>query len=388
MKMGVVGCGGRGTHITGKCLEAAQHLGIDMKVEATADAFKGKAEELGNRFGVPKSKSFGGFDSYRKLLECELDVVLLATPPNFRPLHFEAAVDADKHVFMEKPIAVDPPGARKVMATGKKASSKGLSVVAGTQRRHQKSYQEIQYQVSQGAIGDITGGSIYWCGGRLWFKKRKDKEDNASYLVRNWVNFTEMSGDHIVEQHVHNIDVANWFMGHPPVTAIGFGGRARRMTGNQFDFFSIDFDYGDDIHIHSMCRQINGCYNRVSEFFSGTNGCTWGNGGLKMRNAVEIQIPDFPELEGGDTQSHVELLRSILEESPINETRSVTEATLAALMGRTAAYTGKLVRWKEMVDGENQAPWCHWTAHPTAEDFEKGPVDLPDEALIPVPGED
>ena len=387
LHMGIVGCGGRGTHDTRRCLEAAQHLGVSLKIAAAADAFKDKAVELGQQFEVPKSRCFGGFDAYRKLLECEVDLVLLCTPPIFRPLHFETAVAAGKHVFVEKPIAVDPPGARKFIEAGEVAASKGLSVVAGTQRRHQRNYRETQHRIAEGAIGDLTGGAIYWCGGRLWFKRQQEGEDAASYLVRNWVSFTEMSGDHIVEQHVHNVDVANWFIGSPPATAIAFGGRARRVTGNQYDFFSVDFDYGKDVHVHSMCRQINACYNRVSEFFTGTNGTSWGNGGIKMRTPVEVPSPDFPEFNGGDTQQQVDFLKSILEEKPVNEARQVAEATLAAIMGRIAAYTGKMVRWKDVADAESDSCWCNLTLEPTAEAFEEGPVPLPPEDAIPLPGE-
>ena len=192
---------------------------------------------------------FGGYDGYRKVLALsDVDMVILGTPPAFRPVHFEAAIKAGKHVFMEKPVAVDPPGARKVMEAGDLAKQKGLAVVAGTQRRYQKVYRENAYAVSHGAIGRILGGRIWWCGGALWYTHREANESDADYMVRNWVSFAEMSGDHIVEQHVHNIDVANWFIGRPPKMALGFGGRARRKTGDQFDFFSIDYDYGDDRH--------------------------------------------------------------------------------------------------------------------------------------------
>jgi len=181
--------------------------------------------------------------------------------------------------------------------------------------------------------------------------------------------------------------VANWFIGRPPSTAIAFGGRARRVTGNQYDFFSVDFDYGEDVHVHSMCRQINGCYNRVSEFFTGTNGTTWGNGGIKMRTPVDIQTPEFPEFNGGDTQQQVDFLESVLKEKPVNEAKQIAEATLAALMGRIAAYTGKMVRWKDLADPGSDSPWCNLTLDPAAEAFEKGSVALPPENVIPVPGE-
>ena len=283
-RVGLIGCGGRGTGALKDCHEAAKIIGAELEVVATADWFKDRAERTGKEYNVPAAQCFFGGDAYKKLLATNVEVVLIATSPNFRPVHFEAAVKAGKHVFMEKPVAVDPPGGRKVIAAGEVAKQKGLAVVAGTQRRHEAAYLRTQYAIERGAIGQIVGGCVWWCGGALWFQNRKPGESDADYMVRNWVSFTEMSGDHIVEQHVHNLDVANWFIGHPPLTALGFGGRARRKTGNQFDFFSIDFDYGNGCRIHSMCRQINGTDGDVREFFRGTEGETGGGGGLKGRS--------------------------------------------------------------------------------------------------------
>ena len=290
-RVGLIGCGGRGNGALDNCHEAAEIIGAELEVVATADWFKDKAEGAGKKYNVPASRCFGGATGYKKLLDTNVDVVLIATSPNFRPVHFEAAVNAGKHVFMEKPVAVDPPGGRRIIASGEVAKRKGLAVVAGTQRRHQAGYQRIHHAVQHGAIGDIAGGAVYWCGGALWYRTKDPNESDADYMVRNWVSFTGMSGDHIVEQHVHNLDVANWYIGRTPNSALGFGGRARRKTGNQFDFFSIDLDYGDGCRIHSMCRQINGTDGGVREFFRGTLGETWGGGGLKA--AKEIAIPEF-----------------------------------------------------------------------------------------------
>ena len=196
----------------------------------------------------------------------------MATPPAFRPVHLAAAVEAGKHCFIEKPVAVDPVGARSMIATGEKAKAKGLGIVAGTQRRHQAAYLRNKALIDAGAIGKIKGGVVQWNGTVPWIKRRNPGESDASYITRNWLNFTELSGDHIVEQHVHNLDVAVWFLGRLPVAAIGFGGRARRETGNMFDFFSVDYDFGDDVHIHSQCRQIAGTYQHVGEMFTGTEG--------------------------------------------------------------------------------------------------------------------
>ena len=381
-RVALIGCGGRGNGALANCHEAAKILGVELEVVATADWFKNKAEATGQKYNVPASRCFGGATAYKDVIATNAEVVLIATSPNFRPVHFEAAANAGKHVFMEKPVAVDPPGGRRVIAAGEVAKQKGLSVVAGTQRRHQAGYQRIQHRIEGGAIGDIAGGSVWWCGGALWYQTRKPGESDADYMVRNWVSFTEMSGDHIVEQHVHNLDVANWYVGHPPSTALGFGGRARRKTGDQFDFFSIDLDYGDGCRIHSMCRQINGTDGGVREFFKGTQGETWGDGGLKA--AKEISVPDFPDRDAY-VQEHVDLLQSIIDEKPINEAANVATSTLTAIMGRMSAYTGKLVRWRDMMENEN-SPYYSLTLKPTAEDFETGQVVAPPDDIVAVPG--
>jgi len=384
-RVALLGCGGRGSGALENCLEAGKHLGVGMEVVATADWFKGKAEGVGKNHNVPPERCFGGGDGYKKLLETNADVVVMATPPSFRPVHFEAAIKAGKHVFMEKPVAVDPPGGRKIIEAGEMAKQKGLAVVAGTQRRHQSGYRKIAYALEKGAIGKIVGGCVWWCGGALWYQKRKPNESDADYMVRNWVSFTEMSGDHIVEQHVHNLDVANWYIGHPPVAALGFGGRARRKTGNQFDFFSVDLDYGDGCHIHSMCRQVNGTDGDVREFFAGTEGETWGGGGLK--SGKNITAPDFPEQGGPYVQEHVDLLDSIIKGKPLNEARNVAESTLVAIMSRISTYTGKLVKWSDVVENKN-SPWYNLTLKPSAEDFEKDDVKAPADDVAAVPGKD
>ena len=383
-RVALIGCGGRGTGALKDCHEAAKKIGAELEVIATADWFKDRAENAGKTYNVPANRCFFGGDAYKKLLETNAEVVLIATSPNFRPVHFEAAVNAGKHVFMEKPVAVDPPGGRRVIAAGEKAKEKKLAVVAGTQRRHEASYLRTKYAIDQGAIGEIVGGAIWWCGGALWFQTKKPNESDADYMVRNWVSFSEMSGDHIVEQHVHNLDVANWFIGHPPVTALGFGGRARRKTGDQFDFFSLDLDYGNGCRIHSMCRQINGTDGDVREFFRGTQGETGGGGGLK--GAKQVDIPKFPE-NNPYVQEHIDLLNSIIEGKPLNEARNVAESTLTAIMGRISTYTGKLVRWKDVVENQN-SPWYNLTMKPTAEDFEKGQVVAPPDDIVPIPGKE
>ncbi len=383
-RVALIGCGNRGQEALQNCIDACKFLEQEIEVISLADWFKTKIDKVAEKYSVPESKCFVGADAYKKLLETDADIVLMATPPIFRPVHFEAAINAGKHVFIEKPIAVDPPGARRVIETGELAKKKGLAVLAGTQRRHQTKYRRNQYAVERGAIGDIKGGCVWWVGGRLWYKTRNEGETDADYMIRNWLNFVEMSGDHIVEQHLHNLDVANWFIGQHPIRALGFGGRAHRKTGNQYDFFSVQYDYTNELYIHSMCRQVKGCYVRVSEHFIGTKGSVWGGGALKAKKKVK-KIPEFPEHEGPYVQEHIDMLNSILKDKPINETRNVAESTLAAIMGRISAYTGNMVRWSDVAENQD-SPLYNLTLTPTAEDFEKGEVKAPPDDIIPLPG--
>lgn len=384
IKVGLIGCGGRGTGALKNFLEAAKLLGIETEVVAVADAFKDQVDGALNKFEFDASLGHYGFDAYHKVAASDAEVVLMATPPNFRPVHFKACVEAGKHCFIEKPVAVDPPGIRSIMETGKLAEKKGLSVVAGTQRRHQKNYQEMIAQVRAGAIGEVVGGAIYWNMGTLWTAIRKPGMSNAEFIARNWLNFTELSGDHIVEQHVHQMDVMNWIMGRPPRAFIGYGGCARRdiAGGNQFDFFNIDLDYGEGIHIHSQSRQIADCYNRVGETFRGTEGYT--NGPRTFGKDVDIK-PIEVQHSAGMIQEHVDLLKSIRGKGdPINRSHEVAEATMCAIGGRISAYTGKLVRWSDLTSNE-KSDYYNLTLAPRAIDFEKGDVEMP--SLEPaVPG--
>lgn len=385
-KIGLVGCGGRGNGALENILEAAKVSGNEIEIYTLADFFPDRAASAAKKYNVPDERVFTGPLGYQKLVTQPIDIVLLATPPVFRPTHLEAAVNANKHIFFEKPVAVDPVGARKVIELGEVAKQKGLSLVAGTQRRHQSSYLRNQYAVANGAIGQIVGGTIRWCGGRLWFKERNPGEDDASYLIRNWTSFSDMSGDHIVEQHVHNLDVANWFIGHPPVAAVGFGGRARRQTGNQFDFFSVDLDYGDGCHIHSMCRQVNGTYSAVDEFFHGTEGSTYGGGKMTSSKLATMSVPEFKTHDNGQVQEHIDLMASIINNQPLNGARAVAESTLTAIMGRLSCYTGQMIRWSELTT-DTSSKWYNLSLSPAPADFEAGNAVAPKDNVWPVPGE-
>lgn len=382
VKVGLIGCGGRGSGALKEFKEACKILGLEAEVVAVGDAFKNLADNVGKQHGLSPERCFGGYDNYQKVIASDCEYVLMATPPAFRPLHFAAAVEAGKHCFIEKPVAVDPVGARAVIATGEKAKAKGLAVVTGTQRRHQAGYLKNKALIDAGAIGEIKGGVVQWNGTVPWIKRRNEGESNADYLARNWLNFNEMSGDHIVEQHVHNLDIAVWFLDRLPVTALGFGGRARRETGNMFDFFSVDYDFGDDVHIHSQCRQLSGAYGRVGEMFTGTKGVCLGGGKL---TGVKVDVPEIKlDSDNGMIQEHVDMIRSVMTGKPLNHAKRIAEVTAVAIMGRISAYTGQMVRWADLMENES-SPFYNLACSPAAIDFEKGPVELPAE-VPPVPG--
>jgi predicted dehydrogenase len=382
IKVGLIGCGGRGKGALRDFTAACKILGHEVEVTAVGDAFQNAAIAAGKPYGLDEKKCFGGYDNYQKVIASGCDYVLMATPPSFRPVHFAAAVEAGKHCFIEKPVAVDPAGSRSVIATGEKAAAKGLAVVTGTQRRHQADYLRNKALIDAGAIGQIKGGVVQWNGTVPWIKRREQGESDTSYLTRNWLNFTELSGDHIVEQHVHNLDIAVWFLGRLPVSAVGMGGRARRETGNMFDFFSVDYDFGDDVHIHSQCRQISGTYGRVGEMFTGTEGVCLGGGKLTGK---DIKVPDFKQdSDNGQVQEHVDMIRSVMAGKPLNDAKRIAEVTLVAIMGRISAYTGQMVRWNDIMSNA-ESPFYQQLCTPTALDFEKGPITLPAE-VPPVPG--
>lgn len=384
VKVGLIGCGGRGNGALQNFKQACQILGLEVEITAVGDAFKAKAESSGKSVGLPADRCFGGFDAYRKVIDSGCEYVLDATPPAFRPYHFDAAVEAGKHCFIEKPVAVDPVGARMVIATGEKAAAKGLAVVTGTQRRHMAGYLKNKALIDAGAIGEIKGGVVQWNGTVPWTRFREAGQSDAEYMANNWLNFTEMSGDHIVEQHIHNLDVAVWFLDRLPVSALGFGGRARRQTGNQFDFFSVDYDFGQDVHIHSQCRQITGTYARVGEMFTGSEGVCLGGGKLTGK---DVAVPEIKlDSDNGMVQEHVDMIRSVMVGKPLNDARRIAEVTMVAIMGRISAYTGEIIRFSDLMTND-KSPYYNLASVPAAADFEKGSVKMPAE-VPPVPGAD
>jgi len=394
-KVGLIGCGGRGGGAVRNCIEAGKTLNVEVRVAALADAMKDRAQ--GCQAGlkkdgheVPDDRCFVGFDAYKKLCATDVDIVLQCTAPSFRPLHIAAAVEAGKHIFMEKPVAVDAPGCRRMYAVGEAAKKKGLSVVAGTCLRHAAGYAATHKVVAEDqAIGKIVGGAIWYCTGSLGQRERDANWTDAEYLVRNWVNFCCMSGDHIVEQYVHTLDMLNWHLGAHPVAAVGFGGRHRRKTGDQYDFFSNDLEYPGGVHLHGCCRQIKGCWSRANEGeIRGEKGsCTFGGRGV-VRDAEgkPLPLPEYKWHSNMYVQEHIVLLDSLLKNQPVNDTQDVTDSTLACVLSRISAYTGRRITWDELTKPGGKSEWYDYACKPTAEDFESGEVKAPPDDVVPVAG--
>jgi myo-inositol 2-dehydrogenase/D-chiro-inositol 1-dehydrogenase len=364
LRAGVIGCGGRGTGAASDFLTASPETEVvalaDLFPERVASAvagLKGLSSEVADRVTVTKDSQFHGWNAYQQLLAADnIDVVILATPPHFRPMHFEAAVAAGKHVFMEKPVAVDPAGVRKVIAAGKAAAAKNLSVVCGTQRRHERCYLQLMDRLRSGALGDIVSARCYWMQGGLWMHPRKPEWSDMEWQLRNWLYFTWLSGDHIVEQHVHNLDVINWAIGANPIKCTAMGGRQVRTDaayGNAFDHFAVEYEYPGGVTAHSFSRQIDGCAGRVEEVIEGTKGrATCSSGRAKIDIASGGPGGWRFEGENGNpyVHEHVDLVKSILSGEPINEAQRIAESTLTAIMGRMSAYTGKSVSWDQAMN--------------------------------------
>jgi myo-inositol 2-dehydrogenase / D-chiro-inositol 1-dehydrogenase len=387
LRAGLVGCGNRGTGAAIDFLSAGPNLQLVAITDTFQDRMDACRQKLKEAKGVelPDEMCFLGLDGYQKVIDAGVDIVLLVTPPYFRPEHFKACVDARKHVFMEKPVAVDPVGARSIMASGKRAETLGLTVITGTQRRHQHDYIETYKRIYNGAIGDLVAANCYWNQAKLWHRERLPEWSDMEFMIRDWVNWSWLSGDHIVEQHVHNIDVINWFTGKYPVKAVGFGSRHRRVTGDQYDNFSVDFEYDNGVHLHSMCRQINDCENNVSEYIRGTKGYTNCKDVIYNSDGTVQWAFEYPKGEDGKPdpknqrrayqQEHVDMITAIRTNTPVNEAEANASSTLAGIMGRISAYTGKAVTWEEMMGSDLQLG---------PKDISLGNVDM--KFTIPVPG--
>jgi len=384
IRIGLIGCGGRGTGA------AAQALAADpnVKLVAMGDAFldhvqsslsKLKADpKIADKIDVPVERRFSGFENYQQVIESGVDVVLLAEPPHFRPKHLKAAIEAGKHVFAEKPVAVDGPGVRSVLSTCEEARKKGLSIVSGLCLRYSYGFREAVGRIHDGAIGQIVSLQASDFRGPIWVRKRQPGWSDLEYQVRNWYYFSWLSGDFIVEQHVHFLDACSWIMKDEyPIKAIGTGGRQVRTGsdyGNIYDHHSVIYEYANGTRLYGTCRQQPGCYNETGAFAVGTEGRAEIS---QQRQTIAGKNPwkyDGPKNNFYQTE-HDDLFASIRSSKPINNGDYMSKTTLLAIMGRTASYTGQVVTWEQVMNSKEDF---------TLSKYEWGPFPEPSVAM---PGE-
>jgi len=386
LKAALIGCGGRGTGAAIQFLNAGPNLSVvalaDVLPDKMAECRKNLQEQANNV--VPDENCFLGFDAYEKAINTPgLNVVLITTPTHWHPAYFKAAIDAGKHVFMEKPAAVDPTGIRTVLAAAKVAAAKGLTVVTGNQRRHRRDYWEAYVQVRNGIIGDVISSAAHWNQGGFWDRFKQPEWSDMEYCIRNWFNVIWLSGDHILDQGVHNFDIATWFMGQTPQRAVGYGGRARRKSGDIFDFFSIDYVYGDNKRMHGTARQIDGCDSEVAEQILGSKGVALlnDNGSIKIVDYSGNPLWEYDyankPVRNPYEQEHIHFVESIRLNKKINQAEDLAYSTQVAILGREAAYTGKSLTWDEMIASDlRYGP----------KEYSMGPVPEYKEGAYPVPG--
>ena len=361
IKVGLIGCGGRGTGAAVQAMRSKQNV----KLVAMADAFKDRLdsslenimEELEDTscIAVPEENKFVGFDGYKDVIAAS-DVIILTTPPGFRPMHFEAAIEAGKHVFMEKPVATDAPGIRQVLKTAKKAKEKQLNVVVGLQRHYQTVYKEWVKRIHEGAIGDIVTSHVYWNSRGVWVRPRKEGQTEMEYQMRNWYYFNWLCGDHITEQHIHNIDVSNWVKKGYPVRAHGMGGRQVRNGkdhGEIFDHHFVEFEYADGSRMFSQCRHQEGCMNRVSEAFQGTNGYAPKPGVLQTPSGYTIWEHDDENDPNPYQVEHDELFAAVAAgEFKYTDAKNGAMSTMTSILGRMATYSGQVIEWEDAINSD------------------------------------
>lgn len=405
IKVGLIGCGGRGTGAIVQALSSGQNV----KLVAMADAFKdrldkcyqqisekeytdwssGEPLDVKGMLEVPEEHKFVGFDGYKKVLPL-VDVVILTTPPGFRPIHFEAAVEAGKHIFTEKPMAVDAPGVRRVLAAAEKAKAKKLNVVVGLQRRYQKIYTEWVERMREGVIGDIVTSHVYWNSAGVWVRPREAGQTEMEYQMRNWYYFNWLCGDHINEQHIHNIDVSNWVKDAFPVKAYGMGGRRMRTGkdhGEIFDHHFLEFEYEDGSRMFSQCRHWKGVANRVTESFQGTNGSAPKPGVLLTKSGYPIMKYNAKKDPNPYQVEHNVLFKAIADgEYKFADAEHGAKSTMTAILGRMATYSGQIVTWDDaMASNIDLSPKEYsWSAKPQIVPDANGnyPIAIPGQTKV------
>jgi myo-inositol 2-dehydrogenase/D-chiro-inositol 1-dehydrogenase len=390
LKLALVGCGGRGSGAAVQALTADENVELVAMADAFGDRIERSLKGISEHFegekviNVQEKNRFVGFDAYKKAIDMA-DVVILTTPPGFRPYHFEYAINNDKHVFMEKPVATDPVGIRKVLEMAKVAKAKKLNVVVGLQRHYQSKYIDLKQKIDAGAIGKIRSGQVYWNDAGVWVKKRKPGQSELEYQMRNWYYFNWLCGDHILEQHIHNIDVANWFVGEYPESAQGMGGRQVRNGidhGEIYDHHFVEFTYPSGAVISSQCRHIPGTMSRVDEVFQGTKGSlAIGKGEITdLEGTTQYK---YPRKWGEDANpyqvEHDKLFASIRNGGVIADAENGAKSTLSAILGRMTTYTGKKITFEEALNSQ-----LHLM--PESLTWDSTPPSVPDaNGLYPIP---
>ncbi len=378
LRLGLIGCGGRGTGAAAQALTADPNVLLTSLGDAFPDRLQSSLDNLQKMFPdkvtAPKEQCFVGFDAYQKVIDSGVDVVILATPPHFRPAHLQAAVAAGKHVFAEKPVAVDAPGVRSVLESCKLAKEKNLAVVSGLCYRYDLAKRDTIARIHDGAVGDIVALNVNYITGTLWMHPRKESWSDMEWQLRNWLYFTWLSGDHNVEQHVHSLDKAAWVMrDEPPVRATGLGGRQVRTQpefGNIYDHFAVMYEYASGVRLFANCRQQAGCSVDVSDYVMGSQGTadlmkhTIKNGSGNWRYRGEA--PNMYQ------QEHNEMFASIRAGKPINNGEYMSRSTMMAILGRMASYTGQTITW-------DQAMNSHERLGPT--DYQWGQLEVPPVAM-------
>lgn len=391
IRIALIGCGGRGKGAAVNAINACPNVQLVALADAFQEKIDGALEALANhvdksRIDVPAERRFAGLDAYQQVMASDVDMVLLCTPPGFRPVQFQAAVEAGKQIFMEKPVAVDGPGYRKVLAANEKAKKKGLLVAVGHHLRHESKHTEVIQQIHDGDIGDIMFMRAYFNTGRIWVRPRRPDQTEMQYQVNNWYHFNWLSGDHIVEQHVHDLDVCNWMVNDHPVEAQSLAGRQVRSDtdyGEIFDHHAVEYTYASGIKLFSYCRQISGCWGSFSEHAHGTGGTV----DIEGHGSSVISIPGRDPVtrkrgKDGHQVEHDDLFAALLAGRPYNEVDYSADSTLTAILGRMASYSGQRVTWEDAASSQlDLSPQkLAWDADPPVLPLENG------EYRIPIPG--
>lgn len=392
-KVAVVGCGGRGVGAVNDITKAAERMGHKAQLVAAADFELWKAANCCKRYGCDEKFAFDGAAGYKKVMESDAEIVLLCAPPFFRPLHLEACIKAGKHIFAEKPVATDPAGLRRFLDGVKAAKAANLAILSGTCHRHNnQALRQVKPILQDGAIGPIRGGVVYRCHGGMnaagYRQDRKPEDTNAAYMAKAWYFWREMSGDNLTEQGIHEVDLANWFIGRLPRAAMGVGARHRRAIGNGYDCVSVDYDYGEGLHVHAIARQVDGCWDRCCAMLTGTEGEISVLGKISRFDGKPVAMDEeaVKDREGNMyVMEHWDLLNALCKGELLHEGEQVAMATATTLMGTLAAYTGQAVRMSDLLTNADSA--IYNLNNPfLPEDFDAGDVALPEEHKAPVPG--